>query len=89
MKNIVQIVHYSGGRPMDGARYTFNVPHGVKLEKDDIVLVEQRSGEVIAKCVTDSEEVNDTIEDMIMRGKQITGSVVGAYTVRIFERSQK
>lgn len=87
MKNIVQVVHYSGGQATNRERYTFNVPHGVKLEKDDIVLVEQRGGNAVAKCITDSEEVSDTVEDMIMRGKQITGSVVGKYIVGFFERS--
>lgn len=81
MKDIVQVFHYSGGQPTNRVRYTFNVPQGTKLKKDDIVLVEQRGGKSIAVCVADSEVVSDVVADMIMQGKQITGNVIVKYTV--------
>lgn len=78
--NIVQVKHEGNAK-----RYTFAVPLDERLNKGDIVLVATRHGDVIAKCVTDSSCLPGRVIDMIMQGKEVTGTVVGKYEYRSFD----
>ena len=78
--NIVQVVHIGGF----GARYTFEVPAGIKLKKGQMVQVKDKRGYHIVECVTDSHEVDEELLDMIMDGKQVTASVTGVYKLTKF-----
>lgn len=78
--NIVQVKHEGNDK-----RYTFAVPLDVELNKGDMVLVSTSYGDVMAKCVTDSSHLPDKIIDMIMEGKEVTGTVVGKYEYKSFD----
>lgn len=85
--NVVQVRHFAD---LSAKRYTYNVPAGIKLAKDDIVLVKNSGGkEVVAQCVSDSEDLSENAIDMIMSGKKVISNVIGKYSlvefVKVFE----
>lgn len=72
--NIVNVVHLEDA---EKKWYTFGVPGGVTLKKDDYVQVH---GNQICRCVTDSAEVDDKMLEMIMRGQKLISEITGIYT---------
>ena len=86
-KVFVQVVlaqHDCNDGTMRGQEYAFLVPFGMKLKKGELVKVETRRGEKLAKCTTDSLEVTEETLIMLQRvalgeHKKFTGKVLGKY----------
>ena len=78
--NIVQVVHIGGF----GARFTFEVPAGIKLKKGQMVQVKDKRGYHMCECVTDSHDLDEEVIDMIMNGKKVTAAVTGVYSLTKF-----
>lgn len=65
-----------------GKKYIFKVPDGVSIKKDTLLAAEKNGGKdgiQIVKAVSDSAEVTDEVLDMIMDGKEVISSIIGAY----------
>lgn len=65
-----------------GKKYIFKVPDGVSIKKDTLLAAEKNGGKdgiQIVKAVSDSIEVTDEVLDMIMDGKEVISSIIGAY----------
>lgn len=83
--NIVQVRHFADPA---AKRYTYNVPAGVHLTKGDIVLVKNSGGkEVVAQCVSNSEDLSDNAIDMIMSGSKVISNVIGKYSLVEFNKT--
>ena len=83
MKNIVQVIHEDICN-YNNERYSFEVPLDIQLEKDDVVLVATKYGNRIARCVTKTVMMSDEMIDMMMRGKKVTGKVLGKFEYKEF-----
>lgn len=84
--NLVQIQYPNN---IDRKRYTFKVPDGIVIRKNDVVRVKNRNGnEEIGIAVTSSVDVSDNIVDMIMSGKDVVSSVIGRYHYFPYEQNE-
>lgn len=87
VKNIVQVYLMED---VLKKRYTYNVPFGKELKRNDVVKVKNCNGrEIVAICATDSKCVEDDIVDMIMCGNAVLSSVIGVYEYKPYDGDEE
>lgn len=76
--NIVQAKHLGDN---SAKAYTYQLPKEIRVEKGELLLVENKvtKKEDVVISVTDSEDVNKNVLNMIMQGQEVRSKVLGVY----------
>lgn len=76
--NIVQAKHL---KDYTEIIYTYKLPREFRVDKGNLLLVENKANQTtdIAVAVTDSEDVNENVLNMIMKGQTVCSKVLAIY----------